>query len=380
MSNFLKKDLKIVEKHKIWFSISLGIILLGIIMFTIFAAIGGKFSSGLNLGIDFTGGTQLDVEIGSAINDENREDIKNTILNALDEFGITDRNEIQYVTGDREGYSIVYRANSEQGDLVQKGVMNESGQYADTVNPVLSLKGRIIETIAKTNSNFDAKITSKAMENDAKYDYIKINPQTVSAKASRTLVLSAVLSVLVASVLILIYVAFRFELSSGIVAVAALLHDVLIMIAFMAIVRMQINSTFIAALITIIGYSINATIIIFDRIRENAKKVSMKEVSPFELVNKSVKQTLTRTINTTITTLFTIVMLFILGVPSIKEFALPIIIGLIAGTYSSILISPSMWAVFKNWQSKKKGKTEYFAKKVFKRTERTDNTAQNETD
>lgn len=358
MSKLLDKDFKIVEKHKIWFSISIAVILLGIIMFTSFAISGKSFGKGLNLGIDFTGGTQLEIEIGSDMTAENQEDIKDVILSALDEFGITDRNEIQHITGGNEGYTIVYRADNEKNNLITRGVRGDDNNY--TSSKTLSLKGRLIEKI------YNVTVTDPTIEDN--YSFIKVNPQTVTAKASSSLVFSALLAVLVASVLILIYIAIRFELSSGVVAVIALIHDVIIMIAFMAIVRMQINSTFIAALITIIGYSINNTIVIFDRIRENARRSSMANSSATAIVNQSIKDTLTRTIYTTVTTMITIVLLFILGVTSIREFALPIIIGLVAGTFSSIFISTSMWALFKDWQTKKKGKSDYFSKKLFKKS------------
>ena len=123
-----------------------------------------------------------------------------------------------------------------------------------------------------------------------------------------------------------------------------LLHDVAIMLALTIILRVQINSPFIAAVLTIVGYSINNTIVIFDRVRENGKFKSKKHyVLTEELVDTSVRESLSRSVNTTITTLITIVALYVLGVDSIKEFALPIIIGLIAGTYSSILMTAPFW-------------------------------------
>ncbi len=166
----------------------------------------------------------------------------------------------------------------------------------------------------------------------------------VGPVAGATLIKNAITSVLIASVLMLIYIAWRFDFHSGVAAVLALIHDVAIMLAFMVILRdvIELNSSFIAAALTIVGYSINDTIVIFDRIRENAK--SKPELPKAEVVTLSVRESFGRTIMTSITTLVTILALYILGVAAIKEFALPIIVGVIAGTWSSNLISGYIWA------------------------------------
>lgn len=166
----------------------------------------------------------------------------------------------------------------------------------------------------------------------------------VGPVAGATLVKNAVTSVLIASVLMLVYIAVRFDFHSGVAAVLALIHDVAVMLAFMVILRdlIELNSSFIAAALTIVGYSINDTIVIFDRIRENAK--NKPELTKVEVVNLSVREAFGRTMMTSITTLVTILALYILGVAAIKEFALPIIVGVIAGTYSSNLISGYIWA------------------------------------
>ena len=166
----------------------------------------------------------------------------------------------------------------------------------------------------------------------------------VGPVAGATLLRNAIMSVVIAGVCMLIYIAIRFDLSSGLAAVFGLVHDVIIMLAFMVILRafVQMNSSFIAAMLTIVGYAINNTIVIFDRIRENARKVP--GMARDEVVNKSVKESLGRTINTTLTTLITIVALYILGVASIKEFALPIIVGIVSGVYSANMINGYVWA------------------------------------
>ena len=150
---------------------------------------------------------------------------------------------------------------------------------------------------------------------------------------------------LIAALCMLIYIAIRFDFNSGAAAVLGLVHDVLIMLSFMVILRsfVQMNSSFIAAMLTIVGYSINNTIIIFDRIRENARK--MPSSTPrVDVVNRSIKECLGRTINTTLTTLVTIVCLYIFGVSSIREFALPIIVGILSGVYSANMINGYVWA------------------------------------
>lgn len=176
----------------------------------------------------------------------------------------------------------------------------------------------------------------------------------VGATVSTELLFNAILAVALALIFMLCYIGLRFQLSSGLACIIALLHDVLIMFAFMAICRIEVTSTFIAALITILGYSINNSIIVFDRVRENMRSVFAKNMSPEQIANKSIKETLMRSINTTITTLIMILMVAIIGVSDIRVFAFPIIIGLLAGTFSSICIAPSFWALFQ--RVGKKGK------------------------
>ena len=179
-----------------------------------------------------------------------------------------------------------------------------------------------------------------------------LNIDRVGAVAGRELVQNAALSVCIACLLMLCYIWLRFEIHFGVTAVIALVIDVAVMLSMVAILRLQINSSFIAAVLTIVGYAINDTIVIFDRIRENRKKYR-REKNAKEIADLSVRETLARTINTTVTTLLTIVTLYILGVDSIREFALPIIVGLIAGNFTSIFIAPSLWGI---WTDKKANK------------------------
>ena len=168
--------------------------------------------------------------------------------------------------------------------------------------------------------------------------------ERVSASVGKDLSKAAFTASLVAVLLILIYIAFRFEFKSGVAAVCALIHDLLVMLSFYVIFRIPFNINFIAAALTILGYSINATIVVFDRVRENRK--NMKTGNFGEIVDASIWETMSRSINTTITTLIVMVMLLILGVSSIRNVALPICIGIVCGCYSSVCISGPLWNVF----------------------------------
>ena len=186
-------------------------------------------------------------------------------------------------------------------------------------------------------------------------DESTITAESISSTVSNEMRQDAIVAVIIAAICMLIYIWLRFkDIRFGASAVLALLHDVLIVLAFYAIARISVGNTFIACMLTIIGYSINASIVIFDRIRENlgnSKKHSDEALK--EIVNRSITQTLTRSIYTSLTTFITIAALFILGVPSIREFAAPLIVGIVAGAFSSVCISGPLWYILK---TKFKGK------------------------
>lgn len=177
-----------------------------------------------------------------------------------------------------------------------------------------------------------------------KFDIEQTNIQfeTIGPTIGAELTRQALLALLLANLGILIYVSFRFEWKYGVAAIAALVHDVLFMLVVYSVAQIAINASFIAAILTIVGYSINDTIVVFDRIRENKRHA--KKFEHNDIVNRSLSETLTRSINTSLTTLLTILALYILGVPAIKDFALPLIVGIISGTYSSIFIASPIWA------------------------------------
>lgn len=189
------------------------------------------------------------------------------------------------------------------------------------------------------------KIVEALKENFGIDDAAVLQVDDVTATMGNELRAQALKAALIACVLMLIYISIRFDFFTGASAVICLLHDVLIMLAFYAIFRVPMNANFIAAMLTIIGYSINNTIVVFDRIRENQGKVQKSDLNA--LVDTSVKQTLKRSFYTTLTTIIPVALLYIFGVDSIKEFALPLIVGLLAGTFSSVLLAGPIWAGLK---------------------------------
>ena len=226
-------------------------------------------------------------------------------------------------------------------DLLKSVVKDSTGENA-TVQA--SMDAGNYEATIKV-ANLDAEERSnllKAIEEEFSLsgEYMLEN-ETITPLVSSEIIYNALLSVIIASILILIYVAIRFAFAPALAAIISLINSVLIMIAFYAIFRIPVNASFIAALLTIIGYAINDTIVTFDRIRENkrfAKKETFKETC-----EKSIRQTLKRTINTSLTTVFALICLAILGDSSIREFAIPLIVGVVSGTFSSIFIATPMW-------------------------------------
>ena len=278
---------------------------------------------GFNKGIDFTGGSVLKITAGTDIESSAK---YNEYTKKIEE--VLKQNNINSYYFQKEGSSSKTAISVRFQD--PKKISEE--EYNNLVTA--------LETGIKEKLDFETN-TSYKFE----------NTQRIGATASSELLLKAFIAVL-AVILILIYIAIRFEFASGISAICGLLHDVLMMCALVLIFRIQVNSSFIAALITIVGYSINNTIIIFDKVRELVKPVKNTEYNASEIVNNAVKQTLVRTMNTSITTLFAVAMLAVIGVTSIKEFIIPIIFGLICGTYSSMLLCPTLWVYFQKLKNK----------------------------
>lgn len=278
---------KIVEKSKLWFSISIAIIVIGMVTWAF---------RGLNLGVDFKGGTVVTIRIGKA-------------------FDIT---EIRPIAEKYDSQAIVREIEGNEVTITGQGLTQEE--------------------IPQLFSEIKAKYNLQ--DNDLR-ETEHIGP-SIGSETRR----SAFISVIVAVFLMLVYISFRFEYKSGLAAIIALLHDVLVTISVYVLLQIPVNNSFIAAMLTILGYSINDTIVVFDRIRENNKLGKYRDFTT--LANASITQTLARSINTVLTTLFTITAIYILGVPSIKEFALPLIVGILSGTYSSIFIASPLWMLWKN--------------------------------
>lgn len=309
--NFLNKDMNIVKNWKYYIIAPLVIVFVAIIVFACL---------GFNLGIDFTGGTILKVNFGTDISNSEYNNYKSEIESILNDNNI-------------KKYSLQKEGSTEDASISVK-FQDINGKTEEEMADVISA---VIEQIEVT-LNPDNTIPNFNVEDS----------QRIGASASDNLIRNALLSIGLAVLLMLIYIAIRFEFASGIAAIVALLHDVLIMCAMVIICRIQVNSSFIAALITIIGYSINNTIVIFDRIRENLRKDEYSKTTNAQMVDISVRQTLTRTIYTSLTTILSVALLAIIGVSSIREFLFPIIIGLFAGTYSSIFLSGTIWSFIYN--------------------------------
>ena len=270
---------------------------------------------GMDMGIDFTGGSMLCYEM--------RQDFETAEVEAaLAELGVAGANIAK--TG-------------EKGNMTQLQIEIKSMEDGE------ALRGQIREALSRKYPNMS--FTSIGQ---------------IGARAGQDLIENAVKSLLIVFALMLLYIAIRFDWRSGLAALAALAHDVLVMCAFMVFFRgaFQVNSPFIAGLLTIVGYSINNTIVVFDRIREMAKYTQYMDRPRAEIVDVAVSHTMSRTLNTTFTTLLTLVCLFVLGVASIREFSFPLLVGLLAGTYSSVLLSGQMWAFWQDWaRARKKAPT-----------------------
>lgn len=211
----------------------------------------------------------------------------------------------------------------------------------------------------------DLSLEERDAFNQAMVDNFQVNEEeitstNISSTISGEMRNDAIKAVIIATICMLIYIWFRFkQLQFAGSAVIALVHDVLIVLTFYALSRTSVGTTFIACMLTLVGYSINATIVIFDRIRENLNNASAREKSDLKAIaNKSITQTLSRSINTSITTFIMVFVLFLLGVSSIREFALPLIVGIVCGAYSSVCITGALWYTFKTrfGKGKKRGK------------------------
>lgn len=296
-----KKSINFLGRKHLFFGVSVAVVLAGFVVMGVQKS-GGK--GALNYSLDFMGGTQTTVTF--------TEDYSIERLDAEVVPGIED------ITGDA----------------------NVQVQKVAGGNQVI-FKTRTLEVEEREELN------AMLEENFSLDEAYPITAETISSTISSEAQMDAIVAVAIATFCMLLYIWFRFkDIRFGASAVIALIHDVLVVLAFYAVTRVSVGSTFIACMLTIVGYSINATIVIFDRIRENMKSMTRKDDLQ-ELVNHSITQTLSRSIFTSLTTFIMVAALYVFGVSSIREFALPLMAGILCGTYSSVCITGALWYVLR---------------------------------
>ena len=282
--------MNIVENRKKFFLLSLVVILIG------FGAMFVNEKAGrgaLNWDVEFTGGTSMEIDLGEAYEQEELTKIIKTV----------------------------------------------TGQHAPQIQQIMGTNGAEIK-LQQIDGATRVRLMQAVQETYPSAELKEAND--ISGTVSAEMQQAAIKATIIAGIAMLLYISLRFrDFRAGSSAIIALFHDVLVVLAAYAIFRIPVNNTFIAVLLTILGYSINSTIVIFDRVREN--KPYYPAARTAERIDKSIGQTLNRSINTSLTTLFTVGAIYVLGVPSIKEFALPMMVGIVAGAYSSICISGSIW-------------------------------------
>ncbi len=287
-------------KKNIFFAASIAVIVLGFVFMGINGASTGKV---LNYSLDFVGGTSTNVTFNE---DMDLSTIDANVVPVFSDVTGDGAIQVQKVAGSNEVIFKTRELNVEERQTLEEALVEKFG-----VNKEL------------------------------------ITAETISSTISSEMKSDAVVAVIIATICMLIYIWFRFkDIRFAASSVAALVHDVLVVLAFYAVAKVSVGSTFIACMLTIVGYSINATIVIFDRIRENLGSMLKKDTLE-ELVNRSISQTLSRSIFTSLTTFVMVAALYVLGVTSIKEFALPLMVGIVCGTYSSVCITGALWYVLR---------------------------------
>lgn len=303
------KAINFLSKKAVFFAISLVVIIGGFVMLGV-----NKSSTGniLNYSMEFVGGTSTTVTFNE---DMSIEELDSKVVPLFEEITGDGAVQTQKVSGTTE---VVIKTRS------------------------LSVEEReAVEDMLDTNFQVSSD---------------DVQSETISATISSEMKSDAVVAVVIATLCMLLYIWIRFsDIRFATSAVVALVHDVLVVLAFYAISKTSVGNTFIACMLTIVGYSINATIVIFDRIRENLKEMP-KKTELDNIVNTSITQTLSRSINTSFTTFVMVAVLYILGVTSIREFALPLMVGIICGAYSSVCITGALWFVMKKYIVKKQQK------------------------
>lgn len=301
-------NMRIVENRKKFFAVSIVIIAIGLAKLPVNYFMDG---AALTYDIDFVGGTSTMVTLPDGKGYETKEALETDLMDLVVTTTGDETPQFQEVKGTDQF-------------IVKTSTLDTEKRIA--------LEDAFKEKFGVTTENIESQSFSATISGEMKRD--------------------AIISVLITSLCILIYITFRFkDLKLGLASIIALLHDIIIVFAVYAMFKIPINSSFIAAMLTILGYSINDTIVVFDRIRENQKH--MKRGDYLGVVNSSVTQTLSRSINTSLTVVIMVVLLYFFGVQSMKQFALPLMVGMISGTYSSIFIASPLWYLFKKGDERK---------------------------
>ena len=293
--NLPKIRFDILKRSKLWFAISLLIIIPGIFC---------MFTKGFNFGIDFTGGTIIEMEFQQEVTLPQVRDV-------LREYNLD----------------------------------NATIQLSGDVSNVEASKDVMIRTMDLDENERKAVMASLK---DEIGDYTVLREEKVGATIGGELITDALMATVISWILIILYVSYRFEWRFGIAAILTLIHDVLIVLSVFSFLQKQVDSSFVAAILTIIGYSINDPIVIFDRIRENQRLHFKRGGDLNELANRSIYQTLTRSLYTVFTVLFTTFALYFFGGDTTKDFSFALLIGFFSGSYSSIFIASPLWVVLKN--------------------------------
>ncbi|RGJ97800.1 protein translocase subunit SecF [Megamonas funiformis] len=291
----------IIGKRKIWYAIS-SVLIIASLFFMV--------TRGFNMGIDFTGGTIIDLRFEKAVN-------INDVRAVLNEYNLSN-------------------------STIQLSGENSSSTESENVMI------RTVDLEEQERKEVMAALTDKLGS------YQVLREEKVGATMGTELIMNAVYATIISWLLIIAYVSYRFEFKFGISAVLGLAHNVIIVLGAFALTQRQIDSSFVAALLTIIGYSINDTIVIFDRIRENLKLHFRKNGDIVELVNTSIYQTMTRSIYTVSTVLFATFALYFFGGDTTKDFAFALLIGFFCGAYTSIFIASPLWVTFRRYSDKKR--------------------------
>ena len=293
--NLPKIRFDILKRSKLWFAISLLIIIPGIFC---------MFTRGFNFGIDFTGGTIIEMEFQQEVTLPQVRDV-------LREYNLD----------------------------------NATIQLSGDASNVEASKDVMIRTMDLEENKRKAVMASLK---DEIGDYTVLREEKVGATIGGELITDALMATVISWILIILYVSYRFEWRFGVAAILSLIHDVLIVLSVFSFLQKQVDSSFVAAILTIIGYSINDTIVIFDRIRENQRLHFKRGGDLNELANRSIYQTLTRSLYTVLTVLFTTFALYFFGGDTTKDFSFALMIGFFSGSYSSIFVASPLWVILKN--------------------------------